>query len=94
MQTTELTLTHSLRIPFLRGAVEPAGLRQSLTACADGHETSCYRVIFERMLFFKAFIPIVSLFLVFEEYYNDSFFLFVYLSGTMLLLSTQAMLPP
>ena len=50
MHTIELELTHSLWNAFLSGAVELTGLRQSLTAFADGHETSCYRVIFERML--------------------------------------------
>ena len=47
MHTTELKVTHTLWNAFLRGAAELTGLRQSLAAFADGHETS----FFQRMLF-------------------------------------------
>ena len=59
---------HSLWNIYLGGAVEPTGLQKGFAA-SEGHETSCYRVIFERMLFLflKVFITIKSLFLSFEE---------------------------
>ena len=86
-----MKLTHSLWSAVLFRTVELLGLQQSLTACADGHETSCYRVIFERLLFSTLFIAIESLFPTYKEYYNVSFSVIAYLSCTTLLLSTQAM---
>ena len=79
-----------------RGAAQTSlkfTLPPSLTAYTDGNETSCYRVIFERILLSKVFITMESLFLNLEEYYNDSLSVIAYPSCTMLLLSTQAMPP-
>lgn len=59
---------HSLWNIYLGGAVEPTGLQKGFAA-SEGHETSCYRVIFERMLFLflKVIIIIEFLFLSCEK---------------------------
>ena len=68
MHTQGVETHHSLWDIHLDGAVEPTGLQKGFAA-SGGHETSCYRVIFERTLFsfFKVIITIKSLFLNFEE---------------------------
>ena len=59
---------YSLWNSYPGGAVEPTGLQKGFAA-SGGHETSCYRVIFERTLFlsFKVIITIESFFLNYEE---------------------------